>query len=253
MPNEKMKSLVVVGTLHALDHTHLKELVLLRERTEHMVIIIEPHATAKSDTVLLHPEAQRAVLMGLGVANDVLHISSSKSSEHVAKLLKKLQPTHFARIGKGAAVRPQERRVCVAHDITVLPTKRARHGTAVHSWFLENVTEVLSTDHRPWGNMDFHRANMHFWVKTIRVSPGQRTSLQSHASRAEIWVMVEGDIQAQVGERVIELKQNDIVTIPLGVVHRLSSRGGGTIFELAVGPNVREDDIVRYADDYNRT
>ena len=105
---------------------------------------------------------------------------------------------------------------------------------------------------RPWGHMETLYSEPTAWVKILTVDPGKRLSLQSHRSRDELWVCIRGEVIAEVTGKTFTLKKGGIVAIRQGETHRLSSVTGGTIVEVAVGPRVAEDDIVRYHDDHGR-
>ena len=85
----------------------------------------------------------------------------------------------------------------------------------------------------PWGKMWTLIHTKNFWLKIIHVRMGHRTSLQYHNFRDEWHISIRG-----------------IKFVPSGTVHRMRS---GFYLELAYGPNIRESDIVRVADDYNRS
>jgi hypothetical protein len=74
-----------------------------------------------------------------------------------------------------------------------------------------------------------------WWVKIIRVWPGQRTSLQSHDHRSELHIGLDHWYWRHIGRREH---------------HRMT---GGRYLELAWGDSVREDDLTRISDDYGRT
>lgn len=107
---------------------------------------------------------------------------------------------------------------------------------------------------RPWGSWTMLVKGTGFQVKTIDVLPGHRLSLQSHAHRSEHWIVVEGTARVTIGEVTFDVGANESRYIPLGVRHRLENIGGTMlrIVEVAVGDYLGEDDIVRYADDWER-
>lgn len=79
---------------------------------------------------------------------------------------------------------------------------------------------------RPWGVMYKLIHTKRFWLKLIKVHG--RTSLQSHKQRSEYWI------------GITKIKKN--------VKHRLLP---GWYIELAFG-SPKEEDIIRYEDDYGR-
>lgn len=110
-------------------------------------------------------------------------------------------------------------------------------------------------EHRPWGRFRVLHEGPGFKVKEIVVVPGGRLSLQSHAHRAEHWVVVAGTAEVTVGEEVRRLEPNQSVHIPQGAKHRMANPGEVPmhLIEVQCGGYLGEDDIVRYEDVYGRS
>jgi mannose-1-phosphate guanylyltransferase/mannose-6-phosphate isomerase len=87
----------------------------------------------------------------------------------------------------------------------------------------------------------------------MTVLPGQRLSLQSHTGRAELWIVIDAGAVVQVGEQERTCQPGDEIWIPANEKHRLSCVGEKPVrvLEVAFG-NWQQDDIARYADDYQR-
>ncbi|MCL6618859.1 MAG: mannose-1-phosphate guanylyltransferase/mannose-6-phosphate isomerase [Thermomonas hydrothermalis] len=109
--------------------------------------------------------------------------------------------------------------------------------------------------HRPWGSYDSVDMGDGFQVKRIRVKPGARLSLQSHARRAEHWVVVRGIARVTRDNDVFDLYPNQSTYIPIGAKHRLENPGHEPLelIEVQSGDYLGEDDIVRYEDVYGRS
>ena len=109
--------------------------------------------------------------------------------------------------------------------------------------------------HRPWGSYDSIDQDEGFQVKRIKVKPGGRLSLQSHAHRAEHWIVVRGTARVTRDNDVFELHANQSTYIPLGAKHRLENPGTDVLelIEVQSGDYLGEDDIVRYEDVYGRS
>jgi mannose-1-phosphate guanylyltransferase / mannose-6-phosphate isomerase len=109
--------------------------------------------------------------------------------------------------------------------------------------------------HRPWGWYDTLASGPRFQVKNIMVKPGGVLSLQSHAHRAEHWVVVAGTARVTVGDQVRLLEENQSAYVPPGTVHRLENPGKVEmhLIEVQSGTYFGEDDIIRYEDIYSRT
>ena len=116
-------------------------------------------------------------------------------------------------------------------------------------------TETIERTHRPWGWYETVSEVPGNKIKRISVAPGQRLSLQKHHQRAEHWVVVMGQVEVTVGEKVLILGPGQHVDIAVGEVHRLTNRTTGPveIVEVQFGHYLGEDDIVRLGDDYGRT
>ena len=108
---------------------------------------------------------------------------------------------------------------------------------------------------RPWGWYESVVSGEGFQVKRITVAPGCKLSLQSHAHRAEHWVVVSGVALATIGDEEVLVRANESVFIPLGARHRLANPGDQplSVIEVQSGAYLGEDDIVRFEDDYART
>lgn len=118
--------------------------------------------------------------------------------------------------------------------------------------------ERLITEHvfenRPWGRFEILRDEPYFKSKVIRVEPNQRLSYQSHAKRAEHWVIVKGEAIVVLNDKEHLLKQGEHIFIPQGAKHRIMNRTSSVVefIEVQVGSYFGEDDIVRYQDEYGR-
>lgn len=107
---------------------------------------------------------------------------------------------------------------------------------------------------RPWGSYEVVEVGEHYQVKKLVVNPGARLSLQEHRHRSEHWVVVRGTAEVTRGDAKLTLSANESTHIPLGSRHRVSNPGTVPLemIEVQVGTYLGEDDIVRFADDYER-
>lgn len=108
--------------------------------------------------------------------------------------------------------------------------------------------------HRPWGWYEVLDMDQGFQVKRITVNPSSGLSLQRHKHRAEHWVVVQGKARVTKDEDSFILTQNQSTYVPKGTKHRLENPGDEPleIIEVQTGEYLGEDDIERFADDYNR-
>ena len=117
---------------------------------------------------------------------------------------------------------------------------------------MENSDKNFDT--RPWGNYEVIDIGSNFQVKRITVLPGKRLSLQSHKYRKEHWIVVLGEAEVVIDNRIFNLKISQSIDIPLGSIHRLSNKTNTdlVLIEIQFGEYLGEDDIIRYEDDFNR-
>ena len=123
---------------------------------------------------------------------------------------------------------------------------------------LKKVSPARTKDHvfenRPWGQFEILRDESHYKSKVLRADPGQRLSYQSHAKRAEHWIIVKGEPTVVLNDKEIKMKQGEHIHIPQGAKHRLINNTSEVVewIEVQTGTYFGEDDIQRYQDDYGR-
>jgi mannose-6-phosphate isomerase-like protein (cupin superfamily) len=104
---------------------------------------------------------------------------------------------------------------------------------------------------RPWGGYTILKKREHFWVKKLFVDRGAKLSLQSHEFRSELWFVIFGTIEAQIGNHIQRAEAGDVIFVPLKRKHRITGIKKACVLEFAFG-QVLEHDITRYEDDYGR-
>lgn len=111
---------------------------------------------------------------------------------------------------------------------------------------------VPVTEPRPWGSFTILALNEPASVKLITVAPGGRLSLQRHEHRAETWLVLDPGLEVLVGDRSWVAQVGEVVHVPLGEVHRMSSSHGEVRVLEVVLDRFDEDDIERLDDAYGR-
>ena len=108
--------------------------------------------------------------------------------------------------------------------------------------------------HRPWGRYVNLFKGKGFLVKELFVKSKASLSLQKHYHRSEHWLITEGVPKITIDKKIFFKKPNDSVFIPQGSIHRIqnSFKKPVKIIEVQTGPILKETDIVRYEDIYNR-
>lgn len=141
--------------------------------------------------------------------------------------------------------------------LLVCPADRVQDVRAIAQHLQENGEEVAHlgrTVHRPWGAYTVLEEGVDFKVKRIIVSPGAALSLQLHHHRSEHWVIVSGVAQVTNGDLQCQLHVGQSTHVPQKTIHRLVNPGAAPleIIEVQTGSYLGEDDIVRFADLYQR-
>jgi mannose-6-phosphate isomerase len=117
---------------------------------------------------------------------------------------------------------------------------------------IPTVAPAVRTVVRPWGSFEQYAHNRSVTVSLMTVEPGARLSLQSHAGRAELWIVLDEGAAVQVGDELLQPKAGERVWIPAETPHRLASTGPAVrVLEVAFG-DWQQGDIRRYDDDYSR-
>ncbi|WP_421693813.1 mannose-1-phosphate guanylyltransferase/mannose-6-phosphate isomerase [Aestuariivirga sp.] len=133
-----------------------------------------------------------------------------------------------------------------SEDVKALVTKLETEGR----WQAREALQMF----RPWGNYEQLDVGPGYQVKRLTVNPGGILSLQRHHHRSEHWVVVSGEVEVTIGERVSRVLPNQSLYIPAGTNHRLANPGAApaVLIEVQTGAYLGEDDIIRLEDVYNR-
>ncbi len=175
----------------------------------------------------------------------------------ITRSLKKFKPAIFANGGdrKGVKDIPE---VAICEELGIKMVFNVGEGGKVQSssWMVGASRRPAAQTIRPWGRFFGWDSGKGWYLKTIYIAAGKRLSLQFHHHRSEYWMLVEGDATATIqktGERPqrVALKKGQVIHVDTKVVHRLESKRGGVVVEIAVG-NFDENDIVRIEDDHGR-
>ncbi len=108
--------------------------------------------------------------------------------------------------------------------------------------------------HRPWGWFETLATGPGYLVKRLLITADQRISLQRHRHRSEHWVVVSGSGVMECDGDGVAAVPGATLHVPCGGVHRAAAAEASDleIIEVQLGPELREDDIERFSDDYGR-
>jgi mannose-1-phosphate guanylyltransferase/mannose-6-phosphate isomerase len=111
-----------------------------------------------------------------------------------------------------------------------------------------------TTVYRPWGKYTVLEEKGNSKMKRIVIYPGAKLSLQMHYHRSEHWIVAQGTAKITIGDKTIFLEENQSTYIPKATPHRLENPGKIPlhIIEVQMGSYLKEDDIVRFDDDFGR-
>lgn len=204
------------------------------------------------------PQRERAeIIKHLPFVDKVVFTDHKKSDEDksVKRTLAKVRPHIFANGGDRVSKNVPEVAVCEELGIKMVFNVGSGGKVQSSSWMISAARRPASKSVRPWGEYYGWDQGGGWNLKTIYIRPGKRLSLQYHHHREEWWLLVEGDAMATVHEgdeeKSFALKKGEVFRVGKGQVHRLSSKKGGVIVEVAYG-NFDENDIVRLQDDHGR-
>jgi D-beta-D-heptose 7-phosphate kinase/D-beta-D-heptose 1-phosphate adenosyltransferase len=104
-----------------------------------------------------------------------------------------------------------------------------------------------SETRRKWGNFAVLDATPDCKVKKLEIAPGMSTSLQQHAMREEIFVVVAGTVSVLCSDKTSTYTTRDTVYIPLNAIHMIKNTGStpAVLVEVQLGTCL-ETDIVRF-------
>lgn len=254
----KKKKPIVVAVSGGFDPVHVGHIRMLedaRKLGDYLVVILnnDNWLRDKKSFSFLKEEERAHILTSIKGVDEV-HITEHKKGDEnrsVSEALRIIKPDIFANGGDRRSARDiPEVKLCEELGIKM---KFGVGGGKVQSssWLTGRV--ATPTVQKPWGFMQTFRTEKNWWLKTITVLPGRRTSLQSHKKRDELWIVVEGSMYAEVGSKTFQAAHFQAIFVKKGEQHRISNKGKEnlTLVEVSSGA-VSENDIIRYEDDYGR-
>ncbi len=82
------------------------------------------------------------------------------------------------------------------------------------------------------------------WVGHLEVAPGAAITTHIHPDTEEAMVIVEGELEAVLGDEVVTLGPGDTVLAPAGVKHGFVNRSGEKAALLAVFPKTEFERVL---------
>jgi len=147
--------------------------------------------------------------------------------------------------------------VDTADALLVCDTAHAEQVKQLVSRYNEQDLEVTKFHrkvYRPWGSYTVLEDTPFYKIKRVTVKPHQKLSLQLHHHRSEHWIVVSGTAEVVLNNETRLLHQGESTFVRSGMRHRLKNPGviPLEVIEVQLGEYLKEDDIVRFEDDYGR-
>ena len=261
MKKEK-KPLRWVAVSGGYDPLHIGHVRMFREARKLgdklVVIMNNDHWLRMKKGFTFMPQKERAeIIASLPFVDKVVFTDHKKGDidKSVSRTLAKVRPAIFANGGDRVSKNVPEVALCKELGIKMVFNVGQGGKVQSSSWMVNNARRPASKSVRPWGEYYGWDQGGGWNLKTIYVKPNKRLSLQYHHHREEWWLLVEGDATATVHEGkevlTIPLRKGEVFRVGKKQVHRLSSKRGGVIVEVAYGA-FDEEDIIRLEDDHGR-
>jgi len=108
--------------------------------------------------------------------------------------------------------------------------------------------------YRPWGRYTNLFLGNNFLIKELYIKSKASLSLQKHYHRSEYWLITQGVPKITINKDIFYKKKDESVFIPKGSIHRIENTfvKPVKIIEVQTGSILKESDIVRFKDIYNR-
>jgi mannose-6-phosphate isomerase len=95
---------------------------------------------------------------------------------------------------------------------------------------------------KSWGLIKEYTLNQVCTVKIIVIAAGQSTSLHYHRLRDDMWIILDGGLEVQVGEKRHFPREGDEFVIKAGTEHRIIARETpGRVLEIDFGYSTGDD------------
>lgn len=118
--------------------------------------------------------------------------------------------------------------------------------------------KIGDSDQRPWGSyivtgLGMNEHGEEYCDKDIKIHPQAVLSLQSHNLRRERWTVKSGELTVLLDGAILTLSASQSIDIPLGGIHTMANLANAPVIVSERQEGVcREEDIIRYADQYGR-
>ena len=107
---------------------------------------------------------------------------------------------------------------------------------------------------RPWGYYHLLVKTNEYLIKQIVILPKKSISLQKHNHRSEHWIVLKGEADIVIDNKIMLLKESESAFVPANVKHKITNNLSEPliILETQLGKILSEEDIIRYDVDYTK-
>lgn len=257
----RTKWVAVSGGFDPLHIGHVRMFEAAQKLGDKLVVILnnDNWLKDKKGFAFMPQKERKELIEALPYVDKVVLTDHKKGDKDrsVVRALRALKPAVFANGGDRKPKGDPIPEVAACRKLGIKLVYNVGRGGKVQSssWLINASRKPASKSVRPWGEYYGWDSGRGWNLKTIYLKPNKRVSLQYHNHREEWWLLVAGDAYAIIhdgkSEQTISLRRGEVLRIGKRQIHRLGSKRGGTVVEVAYG-DFDEDDIVRLQDDHGR-
>jgi D-beta-D-heptose 7-phosphate kinase/D-beta-D-heptose 1-phosphate adenosyltransferase len=257
----KVRWVAVSGGFDPLHIGHVRMFREARKLGDKLVVIVnnDNWLKLKKGFAFMPEKERKEIIENFPFVDKVVLTDHRKDDDDMSvnRTLARVRPDIFANGGDRKNIRDiPEAVVCKKYGIKMLFNLGEGGKVQSSSWMIQGASRPIKRTHRPWGEYYGWDQGKDWNLKTIYIKPGKRLSLQYHHHRRECWLLVSGDAQATLHDKsgraqLVSLKKGVTYCVEKKQVHRLESKKGGIVVEVAYGA-FDENDIVRLEDDHGR-
>lgn len=255
MEHKTDRWVAVSGGFDPIHIGHVRMFEEAKKLGTHLVVILNNDNWLRSKKgFVFMPQSERAEIISKLACVDRVVLTEHTENDpdrSVCNAIEQFKPDVFANGGdRRAEADIPEAKTCAEHGIEMV-FNVGGDKIQSSSWLTDSVRKSGIRTERPWGSFTLFAQGENYWLKTITVKPGHRTSMQKHEHRGELWMCIEGQVEVTVGGKMRCLRPFETMRFAAGCVHRIASGAGGTLIEIAYG-RPDEADNIRIEDDYGR-
>mgnify|MGYP001286794645 FL=1 len=107
---------------------------------------------------------------------------------------------------------------------------------------------------RPWGYYHLLVKTNEYLIKQIVILPKKSISLQKHKHRSEHWIVLNGEADIVIDNKIMLLKESESAFVPANKKHKITNNLSQPliILETQLGKILSEEDIIRYDVNYTK-